>query len=202
MNYLAVDTSGKNLTLVIQKDNIIKEFYDGDCGVNHSVNLMPEIEKLLSSVDYDLATSDFFVSVVGPGSFTGIRIGVSAVKAFALAFNKPVLSITSFDTIAYNVKSGKRLAIIDAKHNCYYVCGYDGDKVVIQPTFVSKEEVLKYQGEYQFYAFENLLGLGEVKVVCVVEGLKEAIKAKANNLIDAESLTPLYIRKSQAEEGR
>lgn len=201
MNYLAIDTSGKNLTLVLQKENIIKEFYDGNCGVNHSVNLMPEIEKLVLDSDYDLAKSDFFVSVVGPGSFTGIRIGVSAIKAFALAFNKPILSVTSFDTIAYNIK-GKRLAVIDAKHGCYYICGYDGEEVVIPPTFVTKEEVLSYQGEFEFCAFESLDGLGEVKVVSVVEGLKKAVKAKANNLIDAESLTPLYIRKSQAEEGR
>ena len=71
MNYLAIDTSGKNLTLVVKKENLIKDFFDGECGVNHSVNLMPEIEKLLTSVDYDLSKSDFFCVRCWPWFFYG-----------------------------------------------------------------------------------------------------------------------------------
>mgnify|MGYP003409692030 CR=1 FL=1 len=81
MNYLAIDTSGKNLTIIISKDGKIYTYYDSECGVNHSVILMPKVEELCSKVGFDLKSADFFCAVVGAGSFTGIRIGVSTVKA-------------------------------------------------------------------------------------------------------------------------
>ena len=103
MNYIAVDTSGKHLTLIAKKDEKIYEFFDKDCGVNHSISVMTELENLLIKADMQLKDADFFACVVGAGSFTGIRIGVSTVKALAFAANKPVLKITSFDTLAYNI---------------------------------------------------------------------------------------------------
>lgn len=202
MKYLAIDTSGKNLTIVINDGKTELEFFDADCGVQHSVSVMCEVENLVEKLNFDFNSVDFFVSVVGPGSFTGIRIGVATIKAFCLAHNKKALSITSFDTLAYNISSGKRLAIIDAKHNCYYICGYDGDRVVIPPTYATYQEVLNLSKEYTFCSFENINAFENVKVVSVVEGLKKAIEAKKDNLICAEEIEPLYIRKSQAEEGR
>ena len=119
MNYIAVDTSGKHLTLIAKKGDKIYEYFNADCGVNHSVSLMPELERLLDRADMRLTDADFFACAVGAGSFTGIRIGVSTVKALAFATKKPVLRLTSFDTLSYNMDSGKVLAVIDAKHNGY-----------------------------------------------------------------------------------
>ena len=143
MNYLAIDTSGKNLTVIINKNGQIYKFFDQECGVNHSVELMPAVEKIAKQAQFDFNTADFFCAVVGAGSFTGIRIGVATVKALCFAFNKPCLSITSFDTLAYNKKDGKILALIDAKHNGFYACGYENGAVVIQPAYLMREEVEK-----------------------------------------------------------
>ena len=130
MNYLAIDTSGKNLTVIINKNGQIFKFFDKECGVNHSVELMPVVEKVALEAQFDFSSADFFCAVVGAGSFTGIRIGVATVKAMCFAFNKPCLSITSFDTLAYNKDSGRVLSLIDAKHNGFYACGYENGKVV------------------------------------------------------------------------
>ena len=130
MNYLAIDTSGKNLTVVIEYNGYVEEYYDESCGVNHSVALMPKIEELKEKSNADFTKLDFIAVVVGAGSFTGIRIGVATIKALCFAHNLPALSITSFDTIAYNKGSGKFLAVIDAKHDSYYVCGYENKKVI------------------------------------------------------------------------
>ena len=113
MNYLAIDTSGKNLTLVLSVNGEVVTYNDGECGVNHSVELMPRIEALLEGVSVSLKEVDFIACVVGAGSFTGIRIGVSTAKALCFVYGKPCLAITSFDTLAYNEKQGKVLAIID-----------------------------------------------------------------------------------------
>ncbi len=203
MNYLAIDTSGKNLTVIIKKDNEVFKFSDPDCGVNHSVELMPKVEQLLEKSGFNPAKADFFACVVGAGSFTGIRIGVATVKAMCFAYSKPCLAITSFDTLAYNEKGGKVLAIIDAKHNGFYVCGYDNGKVVHSPSYLMRAEVESIVAEYdQTVAIAPVEGLN-VKSVSVVDGLERAIENKLDQISsDPERLTPLYVRKSQAEENR
>ena len=201
MNYLAIDTSGKNLTVIICKNGQKHVIHDAECGVNHSVELMPKVEQLAEQVGFDFSCADFFACVVGAGSFTGIRIGVATVKAMCFAFKKPCLSITSFDTLAYNEK-GKVLAVIDAKHNGFYVCGYDNGKVVYPPAYIMREQLEEICDEYLLVAIDGIDGFN-VKTVRVENGLINAIEQKLDQVsADIETLSPLYIRKSQAEEGR
>lgn len=201
MNYLAIDTSGKNLTVIINKNGQIYKFFDQECGVNHSVELMPVVEKVASQANFDFKDADFFCAVVGAGSFTGIRIGVATVKAMCFVFNKPCLSITSFDTLAYNKIVGKTLALIDAKHNGFYACGYQDGKVILPPAYLMREEVEKLT-DYQAVAIAPIDGF-EVQTVSVADGLIKAIENKLDCVTDdLDALVPLYVRKSQAEEGR
>ena len=202
MNYLAIDTSGKNLTVVICKDGKIFKYFDSECGVNHSVALMPKIEELALKANFDFNTADFFCAVVGAGSFTGIRIGVATIKAMCFAFNKPCLSITSFDTISYNKKGEKILAVIDAKHNGYYVCGYDKNQVILQPSYIDGQKLSELLTEFKGLSFCEINDFS-IEVVDLSDGLIKAIESNLDKISsDLESLTPLYVRKSQAEEGR
>ena len=202
MNYLAVDTSGKNLTIIICIGDKVYKYFDSECGHQHSTTLMPQIEKLASEVGFDFNSANFFSAVVGAGSFTGIRIGVSTIKAMCFAYNKPCLSITSFDTIAYNDCGDKVLAIIDAKHNGFYVCGYENQKVCLEPRYVDRLEVEKLLLEFNGVSFEEIEGLN-IKKVDIADGLYNAISKNLDKITsDLESLSPLYVRKSQAEEGR
>ena len=111
-NFVAVDTSGNYLTVVAGKGG---EFYSvsiPNCMMKHSVSVMPAVEEVLKKADMRLEECDFFSAVVGAGSFTGIRIGISVVKGFCLAYNKPSLPITSFDVAAYNsLGEGKTLCL-------------------------------------------------------------------------------------------
>jgi tRNA threonylcarbamoyl adenosine modification protein YeaZ len=201
MNYLAIDTSGKNLTVIIKKGEEIFAFDDKECGVNHSVELMPKIVELAKKADFNLKDADFFACVLGAGSFTGIRIGVSTIKAMCFAYKKPCLPITSFDTLAYN-EHGKVLAVIDAKHNGFYVCGYQDSSVIYPPSYVMRETLIELSNEYQIVASSEIDGFN-VKVVSVAQGIINAISSKESEITyDLEALIPLYVRKSQAEEGR
>ena len=201
-NFIAVDTSGNYLTVVAGKQ---EEFYSvslPNCMMKHSVSVMPVVDEVLKKANMTLAECDFFSAVVGAGSFTGIRIGISVVKGFCLAYNKPSLPVTSFDVAAYNrLSTEKILCLVDALHDSYYACGYENGKVVFPPAYLSEEEVLKLVAEGY-----TLCGVGELPIAQKAEvlpadpviGLQNAVCQKAEKGEFAE-LTALYVRKSSAE---
>ena len=199
MNILAIDTSGGHLTALIFKGDEVFCSFSQDVGLKHSVSLMPEVELLLEKSGVSLSEIDVFAAVTGPGSFTGIRIGVSTVKAFAYAHQKKVLPVTSFETLAYNVNDKLKLAVIDAKHNNYYVCGFDGNNVVLKPSFITLTELEELAKIYTVVASQEI----PVNYVNVdlKDGLIAAVKQNAHLATeDKEQLVPLYVKKSQAEE--
>ena len=201
-NFVAVDTSGNYLTVVAGKNG---EFYTvsiPNCMMKHSVSVMPAVDEVLQKANMTLEECDFFSAVVGAGSFTGIRIGISVVKGFCLAYNKPSLPITSFDVAAYNgLGEGKTLCLVDALHDCYYACGYEKGEVVFPPAYLTEEQVLELVKDGY-----SLCGVGEFPIaekVAVakadpVEGLKNAVCEKAEKGAFGE-LIALYVRKSSAE---
>ena len=199
-NFLAIDTSCDYFTAILSKDGEIYTCFLPDCAMKHSVSLMPAVDELLKKAEMTLDECDYFAAVVGAGSFTGIRIGVSAVKGMCLAFSKPALPITSFDVAAYNAVDGKILCLVDALHDSYYVCGYEEGKVVYPPAYLSEEEVLKLSGEYALYACAPLPISEKVNVTLVdpVKGLERAAIALAKQDRFGD-LTALYVRKSSAE---
>ncbi len=133
-NFLAIDTSSKYMTVLAAKDGKTFVSYVPDCAMRHSMLLMGEIDKVLSEAELSLNDCDFFSAVVGAGSFTGIRIGISTIKGFCLAAGKPSLPVTSFAVAAYNAIDGERpLCLVDALHGNCYVCGFDENKKIIRP---------------------------------------------------------------------
>lgn len=201
MNYLAFDTSGTYLTTVVggEKSEIR---YVEKCSQSHSVILMDEVEKILSDSGLDLNDIDVFACSVGPGSFTGIRIGVSTAKAFAYALSKKVLPVTSFEILAYNItESVDKLTLIDARHDNFYVCGFNSkNQIVLPPSFMTKDEVVSLSKDYVLVSDCKIDGIESV-VGDLAKGFKLAIEDKINLASDnVEDLIPLYVKRSQAEE--
>lgn len=201
-NFLAVDTSGSALIVIAKKDGKVFSTCLANCSMKHSVLLMGAVEETLGKAGLALDECDFFSAVVGAGSFTGIRIGVSATKGFALACKKPTLPVTSFDCLEYIDIEGKNLCLVDALHGYYYACGYENGEMTFAPAYVSEEEVLNLHAQgYALRAFTQLeiadkvpvrIMDGEKGFICAVERLE------ARGAFD--TLNPLYIRKSSAEE--
>ncbi len=200
MNFLALDTSGNHLTVIACKASETYSVYLPDCTMKHSPAFMGAVEEALTKADLRLEDCDFFAAVVGAGSFTGIRIGISAVKGFASALKKPTLAITSFEVAAYTTLNDKQktLCLIDAAHGAYYACGFENGKVCFQPSYVTEEEVLAMQK--QGYTLRSVapLALDGVEVVSAVDGLAQAVIQKAKDGAFGE-LNALYVRKSSAE---
>ncbi len=199
-NFLAVDTSGNFLSVLAVKEGKAFSVHIPDCAMKHSVSVMPAVDEALKKADMTLEECDFFAAVVGAGSFTGIRIGISVVKGFCLAYGKPALPITSFDVAAYNgLDGGKTLCLVDALHDCYYASGYEGEKVVYPPAYLSEAEVLSLQKEgYRLRALAPVPLQAEVVLVDPVLGLQKAAEALSKAGRFGE-LTAVYVRKSSAE---
>lgn len=202
MKYLAIDTSGDYLTVICnnQTKSVIR--YLKLPGVKHSLTLMPTVEEAQQKAQLDFNEVDFFCAVTGPGSFTGIRIGVATIKALADSFKKPVLAVTTFDAIAYNESSGKFMAVINANHGNFYVQGYDDLCVTYQAEFINKDRLLELSKEYKLLVYGPIDGV-LAKVVDPSQGLKNAVESlHYKKTDDVNMLHPFYLRLSQAEEGR
>ena len=203
-NFLAVDTGGSYLTVVAAKNGQIFSSYVPDCAMKQSAMLMNVVDETLKKANLTPSECDFFASIVGAGSFTGIRIGISVIKGFCLAENKPSLAVTSFDVAAYNAiesSEQKILCLVDALHDSYYACGYCDGKVVYPPAYLSEEEALALVAEGYVLRACSALPIAEkvaVQVVDPVEGLKNAVLALSEQNAFGE-LTVLYVRKSSAE---
>lgn len=202
MNYLAIDTSGFHLTVIAKGERGEYTYYNEDCSLRHSVMLMPAIEQALEGAKLKKEEVDVFCCCLGPGSFTGIRIGVATVKALGYALGKRVLGVTSFDCIAYDRITENVMAVVDARHGHVYAAGYRAGELSVEPAFVSVEALSEYAGEYAFAASSEIEGVRTEKI-SLAEGFRAAVESKLCLATeDVESLYPLYIRKSQAEEGR
>ena len=201
MKFLAVDTSGKQLNTVVFDGAAETVLSRADCAMRHSVLLMDEIDTALRRAGVAPADCDFFACVTGPGSFTGIRIGIATVKGLCLALGKPALALTSFDCLAYADKSGRKLCLVDAGHGNYYACCYAEGEPCMPPAFLdrARAEALIAEG-YAPVAAEPLFA--GVKAADIAAGLAAAARAKAGAVCPAHGLEALYLRKSSAEEKR
>lgn len=197
-DFLAVDTSSSYLTvLAVKGDKVVLRHLD-DCAMRHSVILMDEIDKTMKEAELSPDECDFFAAVTGPGSFTGIRIGLSTVKGMCVACGREGVGVTSFDLIAYNVKGDGPFGVaIDAMRGRYYFCGYNADRTVkVAPCYLTGEEVEAFG--LPLYGFETL-GLANYTRLNAGDCLFAAVEgARAKG----GALEALYVRKSQAEEAR
>ena len=194
--FLAIDTASAHLSVLAVNGERAVLNHLADCALCHSVLLMKEAESALDGAGLRPAECDFFCAVTGPGSFTGIRIGISAAKGFCAAAGKPALGITSFETLAYNTET-KALAAIPAGRGNFYVCGFAADKsILLSPQIVGADELARLAGEYTVCAAVPLF-VPYFKADPAA-GLLRAICAKSEK--DLGDLAAFYLKKSQAEE--
>lgn len=122
MNILAIDSSAKAASAAIIKDNkLIGEFFI-NTKITHSQTLMPMVKSLLENTKTDINEIDNFAATVGPGSFTGVRIGVCACKGLAMANEKNCIGVSTLLALAYNLISFNCIAcaVMDARRAQVY----------------------------------------------------------------------------------
>ena len=105
MIVLSVDSSSKVATVALLKDNYLLGEYTINDRREHSVLLMPMIDNLLKDCSLTIDDVDSYVVSKGPGSFTGLRIGMATIKGLSFGSNKPYISVSSLDALAYSISS-------------------------------------------------------------------------------------------------
>ncbi len=103
MRILAIESSARMASVAIMQDSrLISELYT-NTGIKHSQTLMPMIKTAFELAQLDISSIDLLATAIGPGSFTGIRIGIAAVKGISQATNKPCIGISTLEAMAYNL---------------------------------------------------------------------------------------------------
>ena len=126
MNILAVESSGMVAAVAVVREGRLIGEYFLDHEKTHSQHLMPLVEQLLSGLDMKISDIDIFAASKGPGSFTGLRIGLATVKGLAQALDKPVIGVPTLDGLAYNLLSRQGLIcpIMNARREQVYTSIY------------------------------------------------------------------------------
>ena len=213
MKILAIDTSSEICSTSILEDEIVIDENNLENGKTHSENLMPLVEELLNRNSIKLSDIDLIACSVGPGSFTGIRIGVSSIKAIAEVLGVQVAAVTSLETLAKNVvgkEDSTIVSMIDARNNQVY-CGifdseynkkeeYIADSIenVIQK--LSKYENIIFVGNGAFLHkellennFDNIGFEQNSKQSASNVGKMGYKKYKEEALLNADTIIPIYL---------
>lgn len=209
MKILCIDTSSKLCGVGIFENEKSIDKIELNNGLTHSETLMPILKQILEKNSLVLKDFDLIAIDIGPGSFTGIRIGVATAKAFSDSLTIPCVGIDSLEILAYQIKEPSIVcSAIDCKNdNCYFAL-YElrnNEYVILEaPSAKTKQEVTdlldsKYSNkEIKFVgdAFSSKSLFNHLSV----ENLNlAALKKFTRNNFHGEEILPLYLKKSQAE---
>lgn len=218
MKILSIDTSSKICSVaVLDNKNVLKE-ENLNNGLTHSESLMPLIEQILIDTNLALKDINLIVCDLGPGSFTGIRIGVATTKAFRDSLNIPTVGVSSLEALAYNLKTDTIIcSLIDAKNENVYLEVFEKEvnnyNSIYPATFSNIDEFLlnlsnKYKNitfvgdgalNYKnkilkYFPTSTISDCNDLSAVnLALAGLSKFKKSEFSNL------EPLYLRKSSAE---
>lgn len=222
MKILGVDTSTKIATIaVIDEEKVLGE-YTLNQEMSHSENLIPMVKELLNNLDIKIEDIDLYGVAIGPGSFTGLRIGVAAVKSFAHLFKKPIVGVSTLQAMAYNLPYNEVvIPMIDARRDRVYTGVYSWEngelKKIKADDVVEMEDLLKELKDYAKIAVNGdgsilhkdrlINNLNNVKFstkgqnICKATSVCELalLKFKNGEVDDFYTLAPDYLRETQAQ---
>lgn len=214
MKILAIDTSGSVCAVaVLQDEKVLAEVYV-DNKKTHSQMLAPMIDDCLKRADLGLSDIDLFACAIGPGSFTGLRIGVSMIKGFCQALDKKCVGVNTLDALAQNMHGDKRIVcpVIDARRGDVYTATFEGgnrlgdyramqlcellDELAGQDAVFLGDAAINFKQEV-FDAGFSIAHSGNALQRASSVGLV-ALKNHAS-AVSAYELEPFYLRQTQAE---
>ena len=165
MKILSIDTSSDICGISLLEDNKLILQNDICTGKTHSENLMPQIDKTFTKTNLTINDIDLIVTNIGPGSFTGIRIGIAISKSFNDAKNITTIGISSLESLIYNSKnSGIIASIIPANNDDFYFAIYNTENKIHNNTTnietnqnTYNKNILNILSEPKLLSFSNIL---------------------------------------------
>ena len=209
MKILAVSTSGKSASVAIYIDGKISEIIDRS-GKTHSETIAVITKEILNNNSLSANDIDAFAVDVGPGSFTGVRIGVAFINALAFATGKKIYSVSSLEALMMNCKENKSIcSLIDARNANGYGALFECGEETIEPTAVVVEKFL-----YKIPENTVLVGDGAEKYSDLINNMVKNSTISDDNELSAKGVVeyavkykkelldevkPMYLKPSQAE---
>lgn len=218
MKILSIDTSSNICDVAVLEDTKLLKEISQNNGLTHSESLIPNIKNLLENLNIKLKDIDLIVCDKGPGSFTGIRIGIATAKGFSDSLNIPAIGISSLETLAYNIKEDCTIcSMIDAKKsNAYYgIFKKNDNQYLLQQDLSvnSLSDILSILSRYNEPI--TFVGDGAINYKNIILDTLPHSQFVENNYLSAYNLgligfynyknnkicdlLPLYLRKPQAE---
>jgi len=219
MRILSVDTSSAACSIVLSMDGKLEGEINVESQETHSVRLLPGIETLLRSCRADVRDVDAFAVVCGPGSFTGVRIGLTTIKGLAETLSRPVIPVTAFEAWVekYPEQAGILVPVIDARRGEVYGAVFSRNGEVTQtisPGKVEKvsellssighpdacflgggaavyESLIAVHPGWRVLRGDLFLGRAVSRIACRRAGIK--------NFLSAAELQAYYLRRPDAE---
>ncbi|MDK2802215.1 MAG: tRNA (adenosine(37)-N6)-threonylcarbamoyltransferase complex dimerization subunit type 1 TsaB [Oscillospiraceae bacterium] len=223
MIILSIDTSSNISSICISDNEDVISYIYSLAGPRHSQTLMNNITHCLSIANIDISDIDLFAVSNGPGSFTGLRIGISTIVALSMALDKPCIGISSIDILGNNnlCFDGDIHIVIDAKSNMLYHGSFLSKKFeikrVIKDRLIDEKSLLKeisdsknqvlLIGDYSNTLYNNLKDRKNINILPKTTILERATilsnialeRYKNNKNHNCFNLFPNYIGLSQAE---
>lgn len=126
MNILAIDTAGRSASVALLRDDTVLYETVCNCGLTHSETLMPMVDAALKMGGIRAGDLDLYAVTAGPGSFTGLRIGMAAVKGMALAAQTPCAGVSTLEALAWcHIGEGTAVCAMDARRGQVYWAAFD-----------------------------------------------------------------------------
>lgn len=216
MKTLAIDTSAGICSVAISCDGKIIASGEENLSAKQAERLFPIIEKLLKKVSFNYSDLDLVAVTIGPGSFTGIRIGMAAAKGISIASELPTIGVTTLEAIAWQAKENSTniLAILNAMRGQVYV-----------QKFSIREEIINHESKAALINIEDISTMADKDAFIACNcpdiagealGVKHTISDKiaphASSIIsiaeykfnngEKNPFVPLYIRKPDAKKPR
>jgi tRNA threonylcarbamoyladenosine biosynthesis protein TsaB len=215
MRVLAIDSSGLAGGVALVEDERTVADYMLDVRQTYSERLLPAIDRVMADAGWAAADLTGLAVAVGPGSFTGLRVGVSAIKGLALALSLPVAAVPTLDALAAAL-AGSALpvcAVLPARRDEVYACLYRWDGAAMRREWGYEALSPRELGE-RLREPVTLVGEGAAMIgsplarpappwqgrpsACIV-GHLGIRRLRAGDAVGADELVPLYVRPSQAE---
>ncbi len=222
MYILGIETSTKTGSVAVISEDAVIAQYSLNIEVTHSERLMSTVDRVLKDTGIAIKEIDGYAVAIGPGSFTGLRIGLAAVKGLALVSGKPIAAVPTLQALAWNLPHAAHpvCPMLDARKSEVYAATYrvEGsalvhgmDAAVLSLPILSerisgktiftgeashlfRKEILEIFGDRALFAPHSAILPSAASIAEIGLGM-----IKSGKQADADSLTPMYIRRPEAE---
>jgi tRNA threonylcarbamoyladenosine biosynthesis protein TsaB len=197
---LFIDTALSFIRIALFKDNFLIDFINEECEKNMSSLFDVRVMELFKRNNLSLNSVNKIYTVTGPGSFTGIRVGMTFSKVLAMSLNIKITPISELQVLASTrVDSSFVAPVIDARRGYVYAGVYDKDlNIVVKDKYILLEDFLNTNNDVEYISYDSFERISPI--VPNIDFERIINKNKDKKQIDHQVLTPNYLKLTEAEE--